>query len=189
MKQKVMYAVLGLAVVVFVADRIMPGGSPVGPQDAQATLLVEQGDAGKTESSADVRGSHTQAAEARTALARRLDSVARSHRLDNKPVKNAFLPSPQWVGPRQKKISVVTRSQTDLALLKARKVSEFVRAHRLQGVIVAAGRSMAIIDGNCISIGQKLSGFELKSVTSSSAVLSCQDISVVLNLTSGSIDK
>ncbi|MBT3201552.1 MAG: hypothetical protein HN350_16745 [Phycisphaerales bacterium] len=189
MKQKIMYAALGLAVLVFVADRIIPGGSPVGPQDVQASMTVEDGDADKTDSSANVPSGHTQVAEARTALAMRLDSVARSHHLADKPIKNAFLPSAQWVGPRVEKAPEASEPQTDFAELKARKAREFVGAHRLQGVIVAAGRSMAIIDGNCISIGQKLGGFELKSVTSSSAVLSYQDVSVVLNLTSGSTEK
>ena len=184
-KHKVMFAVLGLAVVVFLADRVMPGGSPAGPNEAQAAI-GEPGDeiAPEVFSPADDR--ETQAAEVRTALAKRLDSVARSHRLEPSAVKDAFFPSPEWVGPRGGKVVVDEEPEVDSAEVK---VQEFARMHQLKGAIVASDRSIAIINGDCVSIGQKVDGFELKSVTANTAVLTCEDAEVVLKLNAAAPQK
>jgi len=177
-KHKVMFVVLGLAVVVFLADRVMPGGSPAGPEETQAAI-GEPGDeiAPEVFSPADDR--ETQAAEVRTALARRLDSVARSHRMDPSSVKDAFFPSPEWVGPRGGKVVVDKESVVDSAEVRAQ---EFARMHQLKGAIAASDRSIAIINGDCVSIGQKVDGFELKSVTPDTAVFACEGVEVVLKL-------
>jgi hypothetical protein len=185
-KQKIMFAVLGLAVTVFVADRVMPGGSPTGPQAVHAAVADELSDGVLPDVFEPQSDRETQSAEVRTALAKRLDLVASSHRLDESAVKDAFLPSPQWVGPRGGKVVVEVEPEVNSAELKAR---EFVRLHQLKGAIVASGRSIAIIDGNCVSVGQQVDGFELKSVTSSTAVLVGQGVSVVLNLNASPTDK
>jgi hypothetical protein len=177
-KHKVMFVVLGIAVSVFVADRVIPGGSPAGPSEAQASpgeLSVEP-----VVESPVVDDRETQAAEVRTALARRLDTVARSHRLEPAAVKDAFFPSPDWVGPRDDgKVVVDEAPVVDSAEVKAQ---EFARMHQLKGAIVASGRSIAIIDGNCVSLGGVVDGFELKSVTSDTAVLTCESATVTLRL-------
>ncbi|MBC8372727.1 MAG: hypothetical protein ISS69_03245 [Phycisphaerae bacterium] len=177
-KHKVMFAVLGLAVAVFLADRVMPGGSPAGPDKAQAAI-GEAGDeiAAEVFSPADDR--ETQVAEVRTVLAKRLDSLARSRRLEPSAVKDAFLPSPEWVGPRGGKVVVDEEPVVDSAEVKAQ---EFARTHQLKGAITASDRSIAIINGDCVSIGQKVDGFELKSVTADTAVLTCEGAEVVLKL-------
>ena len=177
-KQIAMFVALGIAVVVFLADRVMPGGSPAGPNEAQAAA-EELNDETAPEVSSPADDRETQTAEVRTALARRLDLVARSHRLESSAVKDAFFPSPQWVGPRGGKVVVDDEPKADSAEVKAQ---EFARMHQLKGAIVAADRSIAIIDGNCVSIGQKVDGFELKSVTADTAVLTCQGAEVVLKL-------
>ena len=180
-----MFAVLGVAVVVFLADRIMPSGSPTGPNEAKAAPSELSDEiAPEVFSPADDR--ETQAAEVRTALARRLDSVARSHRLEPSAVKDAFFPSPEWVGPRGGKVVVDEEPKVDSAEVKAQ---EFARTHLLKGAIVAADRSIAIIDGNCVSLGQKVDGFELKSVTADTAVLTCDDAVVVLKLNAATPEK
>ena len=61
--------------------------------------------------------------------------------------------------------------------------------HQLKGAIVASDRSIAIIDGNCVSIGQKVDGFELKSVTADTAVLTCEGVEVVLRLNAATPEK
>jgi len=188
-KHKVMFVAFGIAVLVFVADRVMTGGSPTGPSQAQADIADKLSDGIAPEVSpppADDR--ETQAAEVRTALARRLNSVARSHRLDPSSVKDAFCPSPQWVGPREGEVSVAAEPEVkvDSNEVKAR---EFARTHQLKGAIIASDRSLAIIDGNCVSIGQKIDGFELKSITADTAVLVCEGVEVVLNRNAATPEK
>ncbi|MCP4379487.1 MAG: hypothetical protein GY794_25365 [bacterium] len=176
-----MFVALGIAVAVFVADRAFPGGSPAGPSKVQAAsgeLSVEP-----VAEPPVFDDRETQAAEVRTALARRLDTVARSHRLESAVVKDAFFPSPDWVGPQDNggKVVVDEEPVVDSAEVKAQ---EFARMHQLKGAIVASGRSIAIIDGNCVSLGGVVDGFELKSVTSDTAVLTCEGATVVLRLNS-----
>jgi len=185
-KHIVMFVVLGIAVAVFIADRVMPSGSPAGPSKAQAADAEVLSDEMSPEASSPADDRETQAAEVRTALARRLDSVARSHRLRPSAVKDAFFPSPQWVGPRGGKVAVDEEPKVDSAEVKAQ---EFARMHQLKGAIVASDRSIAIIDGNCVSIGQKVDGFELKSVTADTAVLTCQGAEVVLRLNAATPEK
>ena len=185
-KHMVMFVALGIAIVVFLANRVMPGGSPTGPDTVQAAPAAELDDTILPELPLPVDDRETQAAEVRTALAKRLDSVARSHRLGQSAVKDAFFPSAQWVGPREGKVVVDDEPKVDSAEVKAQ---EFARMHQLKGAIVAAGRSIAIIDGNCVSVGQKVDGFELKSVTASTAVFVCEGVEVVLNLNAASPDK
>jgi len=176
---------LGIAVVVFLVDRIMPSGSPAGPSEAQATI-GEPGDELVPEAFSPVDDRETQAADLRTALAGRLDSVARSHHLKPSAVKDVFFPSPEWVGPRGGKVVVEVEPEVDSAEVKARA---FARMHQLTGAIVASNRSIAIIDGNCMSIGQKVDGFELKSVTANTAVLACEGAEVVLKLNAAPPEK
>ena len=187
-KHIVLFVALGIAAVVFLADRVMPGGSPTGPSEAQAVAADELSDETAPEVSSRADDRETQAAEVRTALAGRLDSVARSHRLEPSAVKNAFFPSPEWIGPQGDKVVVdeEPEPEVDSAEVKAR---EFARMHQLKGAIVASGRSIAIIDGNCVSIGQKVDGFELKSVTASTAVLACEGAEVVLKLNAAMPEK
>ena len=178
-KHKVMFVALGIAAAVFLADRVMPGGSPTGPSEAQAVPAGELNDGGSPELSSPADDRETQAADVRTALARRLDSVARSHNLEPSVVKDAFCPSPGWVGPRGGKVVVDDQPEVNSAEVKAQ---EFARAHQLKGAIVASDRSIAIIDGNCVSLGQKIDGFELKFVTADTAVLTFEGVAVVLRL-------
>ena len=126
-KHKMMFVALGIAVAVFLADRVMPGGSPSGPNQAQAAI-GEPGDEIASELSSPVDDRETRAAEVRTALAKRFDSVARSHRLKPSAVKDAFFPSPQWVGPRGGKVVVDEGPTVDSAEVKAQ---EFARMHRV----------------------------------------------------------
>lgn len=177
----VIFVVLGIAVVVFLADRVLSGGSPTGPSQTHASAVGELGeDIAPEASSPAINDRETQAAEVRTVLAKRLESVARSHHLDPSRVKDAFFPSPQWVGPRDAKGKVVVDKEPEINSAEV-KAQEFARTHQLKGAIIASDRSMAIIDGNCVSIGQKIDGFELKSVTANTAVLVCEGVEVVLN--------
>jgi len=185
-KHIAMFVALGIAVVVFLADRVMPGGSPAGPGQAHAAEADVLSDETTPEASSPADDRETQAAEVRTALARRLDSVARSHRLKPSAVKDAFFPSTEWVGPRGGKVVVDEEPKVNSAEVKAQ---EFARMHQLKGAIVASDRSIAIIDGNCVSVGQMVDGFELKSVTADTAVLVCEGTEVVLKLNAASPKK
>jgi len=182
-----LFVALGIAVAVFVADKVFSGGSPVGPEIADAAPTNESIETTGPAVGAVASDRETQAAEVRTSLAARLDKIHDKHRLDRVVVRDAFFPSAKWIAPVKSKAEVVeVKPEVDSVTLKARR---FAQVHQLKGAIVAAGRSIAIIDGNCVSVGQRVDGFELKSVTASTAVLSCQGVEVVLNINAVSDDK
>ncbi|MDP6047705.1 MAG: hypothetical protein QGH94_15280 [Phycisphaerae bacterium] len=176
---------LGIAVAVFIGDKIMPSGSPVGPVTAEAALTNEADELADPQLESPVDDHETRAAAVRSNLAGRLGEVSRRHGLAQVVVKDAFFPSPEWIAPVKDKDVVEVKPEVDTATLKAR---EFVRVHKLKGAIVAAGRSIAIIDGNCVSVGQKVDGFELKSVTENIAILVCEGIEVKLDLSHATDD-
>lgn len=175
-----LFVALAIAVAVFIADRASPSGSPTGPQSADAAEVDAPNDEIKAQESCPIDDRQTRAAAVRTTLADRLNSAARSHHLQPSRVKDAFAPSPEWVGPKEGKV-VIAEVAPEVDSVEV-KIRQFVKAHQLKGAIVASGRSIAIIDGNCISIGQQVDGFELKSVTADTAVLVCDGAEVVLRL-------
>jgi len=178
-KQKLWLGALGLAIAVFVADRIFPGGTPAGPDEVEATVTSESPEMIQVDEANSQPDEEIRAAEVRSVLAKRLDTVARTQRLSTAKVKDAFCPSSSWVGSQRTK--TVVDQEPQVKSLEAR-AQEFAEAHQLQAVAVSSGRSLAIIDGRCLQIGQQIDGFALVSITDNAATLSCEGVKVTLKI-------
>lgn len=97
-------------------------------------------------------------------LSLRLRAVSKRERLDSAEIPDAFALSAAWVARRPKaeavKAAVVTE---DLA-------KAFTQKHALNAVMVRAQHGYAIVDGQCLLIGETCDGFRLVSVNQAAAV-------------------
>jgi len=112
-----------------------------------------------------------------SALARRLDAVAKAHRLQLAEVKDAFSPASAWAGVAK----AVSPGPPPRPIEP--KPAAFARTHRLGAVVVSDSSGSAIINGRCVNIGQSVDGFELISVGKGWAVLASDEgVRVTLRL-------
>jgi len=160
--------VLALALSAFVADRAFLESGLSGPREAVASPDVTADASGPALAGAgdDLQASRALAV---SALAGRLDAIAKAHRLQPEEVKDAFHPSSAWV--------VVTKAVSPgppPRPVEARPVA-FARTHRLGAVVVSGSGGSVIIDGQCVNIGQSVDGFRLVSVGKGWAVLVSDD--------------
>ncbi len=106
-------------------------------------------------------------------LADRLDDLAGREKLDGMTVSDAFRPVASWGGQPAKAQTAPPVSQT--------RALQF-RRHKLTATAVSADGGMAIVDGQCITVGGQMDGMRLVSVDRSSATFSGDGIKVKLRL-------
>jgi len=106
-------------------------------------------------------------------IADRLSAVAEARSLDLTDVRDAFKPSPGWIGDDG------TVQQQGLGGAVA---TTFVRSHRLMAVMGGGPNGSAIVDDKCLFIGQQIDGFRLISVGDRNAVLESNGVRVELQL-------
>ena len=106
-------------------------------------------------------------------IADRLSAVAEARSLDLTDVRDAFKPSPSWIGDDG------TVQPQDLGGTVA---ATFVRSHRLMAVMAGGANGSAIVDDKCLLIGQQIDGFRLISVGDRNAVLESNGVRVELQL-------
>lgn len=173
-----MAAVLGLAVAVFMGDRVM-GWLPLGPDQAEASasLGVSLGQ----EFSKEMRATAalTNIPPAPRMLADRLHKLAGADGLDAAPVADAFRPSQAWIARPQPQEPTMAGGQPDLAGLRAR---QFAERHKLTATAVGPDGGMAIIDGQCLVVGRQMDGLKLVAVDRDSATLEADGVAVKLSL-------
>lgn len=175
-----MAAVLGVAVTVFVADRIL-GVFPMGPQAAEASAVESPA------SLHDEFGQQMRATAALTSippaprtLADRLEELRDTADIDPMNVRDALRPSKAWLGPGDP-VEVVAPPAEPIDSAE-RRARLFARRHRLTATAVGVRGGMAIIDGQCVRVGQSMDGMELVSVDRGSATLKGGEITVRLTL-------
>lgn len=149
-QNKIYGAVLGLAVAAFAADRFAFSGSPAEAADAPVAAVV----AAKRPTQAV---SPVAAVADGSILAARLRAAAGSAGMAEGEVRDAFVPSQQWVS-------------TGAAGVAVPEADEFVRAHRLTATINGKRSVLAVVDGRALRPGQAYDGFTLVSVGDKSAV-------------------
>ena len=168
-QQKIVGAVLALAVAAFVVDRWVIGHEDDGPQ-ATASANAPRHASGPTRRpvarparpAAAVAAAAPEASLGNVAaLAERLKCAAAKQKLAlDRPVHDAFRPPQAWVGGTP----VVTEDQMVVA------AREF-QARKLTAVIMRpSGRGLAIVNEKTLAIGQSLDGFTLVAVREHSAV-------------------
>lgn len=173
-----MAAVLGIAMAVFLADRVM-GWLPLGPEQAAASVPL--GVSLGQEFSQEMRttAALTNIPPAPTTLADRLHKLAGADGLDAAPVADAFRPSQAWIARGQPQEPTVAGNQPDLAALRAR---QFAERHKLTATALGPDGAMAIIDGQCLVVGRQMDGLKLVAVDRNSATLEADGIEVKLPL-------
>ena len=162
--QKMVGAVLGLAVAAFAVDRWVIGHAPAD----DAALATSPAPAARRTAPRPQRN-RVPAAEqladasqsAVSTLAARLDEVARAQKLNLEVVNDAFRPPAAWVGTQR---TAIVEDRPDAA-------REFLQRHRLTAVMRQTGGGVAIIDQKTVAVGQSLDGFRLVAVKERSAVL------------------
>ena len=163
-QQKMVGAVLGLAVAAFAVDRWVVGHEPA-DDGAIATSAAPAGRRAAPRPhrprtpAADQLADASQAAVA--TLAARLEDVARSQKLNLESVNDAFRPPAAWVGTQR---TAIVEDRPDAA-------REFLQRHRLTAVMRQTGGGVAIIDQKTVAVGHSLDGFRLVAVKDRSAVL------------------
>jgi hypothetical protein len=164
--------VLGLATAVFLADRVM-GLIPLGPQQAEASVLVGISlDAEFGDQMREMAAMANLPPAPRT-LVDRLNDLAGSEGLDGASVADAFCPAPSWAG-RPAATSITPRA----AQIRIRRFRE----HKLTATVVGPDGGMAIVDGQCITVGRQVDGMRLVSVDRGSATFADDGIKVTLTL-------
>jgi hypothetical protein len=165
-QQKMVGAVLGLAVAAFAVDRWVIGHAPA--DDAAMTASAAAAPAARRTAprpqrnrvpAADQMADASQAGVA--TLAARLDEVARTQKLNLEVVNDAFRPPAAWVGTQR---TAMVEDRPDAA-------RDFLQRHRLTAVMRQTGGGVAIIDQKTVAVGQSLDGFRLVAVKERSAVL------------------
>jgi len=153
-RRKALAVVLGLATAVFLADRVM-GLIPLGPQQAEASVLVGISlDAEYGDQMREMAAMANLPPAPRT-LVDRLNDLAGSEGLDGASV----------ITPRAAQI----------------RIRRF-REHKLTATVVGPDGGMAIVDGQCITVGRQVDGMRLVSVDRGSATFADDGIKVTLTL-------
>ena len=161
-QQKIVGAVLVLAVAAFAVDRWVIGHE--GDTVAASSRASSATGAGRRPAARPVRAAAVAAAPEASlgnlaGLATRLSYIARSEDLDPDSARDAFRPPAAWVG--------TTRVATpDEVALAAREFQN----RRLTAVMRKTGRDVAIVDQRTVAVGQSLDGFLLVAVRDRSAV-------------------
>lgn len=183
-RRKALAVVLGIAAAVFFADRVM-GWIPLGPEQAAASASL--GISLDEEYGEQMRETAAMAnfpPSPRT-LADRLDDLAGSEGLDGMSVGDAFCPAPSWVGqpkeaaPTPDAVEAAARAAAEAAAQA--RVRQF-RQHKLTATAIGSDGGMAIIDGQCITVGRAMDGLRLVSVGRGSATFAGEGIEVTLRL-------
>ena len=170
----VLAAVLGVAVTALAWDRLVLGGA--GPRQAAASMIPQSGPELPPLASAPVEV--TQASVGAdcplATLAGRLSGLAQARRLDATTARDAFCPAAAWLGVEAKALAPVTSDEA--------RAREFADRNRLTATVLGSSGRTAIINGQCLTVGRKVEGFELISVNRDSAVMACGRAKVTLRL-------
>ncbi|MEE9131441.1 MAG: hypothetical protein V3T84_15600 [Phycisphaerales bacterium] len=172
-KQKVYGCVLVAGLSAFAADKTFFAPSDAAAQDSSVSEYAMTSSTSVLDAA---RRDLTAMADLPTEgsdIADRLSAVAEARSLDLTDVRDAFKPSPSWIGDDG------TVQQLDLGGPAA---ATFVRSHRLMAVMAGGPNGSAIIDDKCLFIGQQIDGFRLISVGARDAVLESNGVRVELQL-------
>jgi hypothetical protein len=173
-RKRIAMAVLVVAVGALIAERTLTDTPALGPEQASAAEAPRQFTMPDLSKLPLVPPTDGPIAE-RSTLADRLQVCAESHGLAGQPVGDAFRPKEVW-GPRLSPDSGTSGSRPGAA----------AGAHRLTATFVSGSGGMAIVNGQCIHVGQSLGGMKLTSVSRDSATLSDDDGDVItLRLANG----
>ena len=170
-ERNVLIAVLGVAGLGLLVDRVVIGSDVTAPAESSAGMLDDvtfdpaslsivpdkAGDAGPAES-----------------LANRLRQIAgEATSGDGAVIRDAFTPPASWVPADGEQ-----RAGSEAALA----VEEFKRDHKLEAVLVTGDQRCAVINGQTVYVGQTVQGYRLVSVQERSAEFRAGGVTVSLGI-------
>lgn len=164
-ERKILMAVAGTACAIFLADRVLTGGSLGGPTDASASVAgvstppagVEQGVV-DTSVSAFAGGVELHANEKPIpSLAQRLADAGR----DLPPTTpDAFAPSGVWQKPAAPPTPTPVAAPTPVSF----DARGFANGHRLDAVFLGSESSHAMVNGRALRLGDERQGMTLVEI-------------------------
>lgn len=171
-----MIAVLAVAGLGLLVDRVIIGSDMTGPAESSAgvfddvtadpasLLIVPDKAGGAPRTGADPAGS----------LANRLRQVAGLATTGNGSVtRDAFAPGPGWAP---------VGSAPDAGGEAAMAAEAFKRDHKLEAVLLTGDQRYAVVNGRTIYVGQTLQGYRLVSVRERSAEFQAGGVTISLGI-------
>jgi len=175
-RQKILVVSLAVSLLALVYDRLQLGSNPIRPSPAAGSVIPDAPVAEPGAALPTAAGANSSKTPKST-LTDRLEDLAKARRLDGMDVRDAFRPPEGWM-PR-----IAVQHPTPPAS-EADKARRFAEEHPLKAILVGPGGSRAIVDDQCLRIGQELGGFELVSINNRSVVLVSNGVRVTLRLAS-----
>jgi hypothetical protein len=175
--QKIVLAVLAVAITALVVDRLFLASSATGPRQARASSA----DAAPAPPEADpVQAPEAAAAaEAATRFAERLEAAAERFELDPAAMRDGFTLEAAWreelAGPPEPVQQAEAEPQPSPA-------DQFAGAHTLTSVVLTTKGGSAVVDGRVVPLGHDLDGFTLVRLTQNTAVFEADGEEVELRL-------
>jgi len=185
-ERTILIAVLGVAGIGLLADRVIIGSDMTGPAQSAAGVVdgIDTEPAQTTAATAEefiktmVEGQQApgQSPKQGESLAERLRKVTGSSAVtDLAQARDAFSPAPGW-GELPSDSGAVTDNH-------ARQAAEtFQSSHVLEAVLVYGDMRYAVIAGQTLSVGQDLDGYRLVSILERTAVFQAQGVRVELGI-------
>jgi len=186
-ERTILIAVLAVAGIGLLVDRVVIGSDVTGPAESSAGVVdgFDTDPAGPPSTSTTqlintLVGDQAPAASngGGTSFAQRLRLVTGpSAGTDPQQVRDAFKPGPGWAASPSDS-GAVTDNQARLA------AQAFRSTHVLEAVLVSGDTRYAVIGGQTLSIGQELDGYRLVAVLERSAVFQVHGLRVELGIRS-----
>jgi hypothetical protein len=203
-QRKLFIAVLALALIALVVDRVVLDDDGQGPQSANAQPIA-QGAHSASNSNDLAAGSplanssstpnkafssinsgstltngnspsecSPQAGVYTSPLSCQLETIAKKRAFDLTTVTNAFEPSANWIQTTVKQ-AMPEIQEDNKAKQLAQRLKQFTHKYRLMAVIHNETGGAAIVNNRTISVGTKLDGFKLVTITSRGAIFEDND--------------
>jgi len=173
---KALFAVLALAVAALLFDWIFLRGGAAGPTQANASVgAVEEVEPPPPPASPSEppAGAGEKPDTEPPPLADRLQTVARTLALDPTRMRDAFVPSEDWLSELKPPEPVAAPPDP---------AEGFGQRHSLSSVILMGAGGSAVVDGRAVRVGQELDGFRLLRLTPTGAIFQSGDRQVELRL-------
>jgi hypothetical protein len=147
-----MLALLGVAVVGLLVDRVFLTSSTTAPQAANASNREPALPVPLTVVTPTMSVSSTSTAH----IAARLRHAGEKTSMDPAALKDAFVPAESWLAKPEQgtPVALTTTPVVDSG-------DRFVRDHKLTSVLIDAGGGIAVVNGKVLRVGQEIDGYRL----------------------------
>ena len=161
-QQKVLMGVLALGASAVVVDRVWLDQPHGGPHSASAEAIANP-DQAMTVAELDTWIADIDNVAGLLSFADRLSSLRDHADTEADPLRDAFSPPRRWLGE--------AGQVDDRARAVAEAHARFIRAHRLDAVMLDGREGVAVINGKAVRVGELVDGYKLIDVQKKSASL------------------